>query len=62
MRKSESIIELKAAIRLIFEQVSSETIVSTMNNFEIRLEKFLLGKGVHIEELMFIIAHYVCFL
>ena len=35
--KHESIIKLKAVINLTFEQMSSEMIVSTMNNFEIRL-------------------------
>ena len=50
VKKYESIIELKTAISLAFEQVSSEMIVSTMKNFEIRLEKVLLRKGGHVEQ------------
>ena len=50
VKKYESIIELKTAISLAFEQVSSEMIVSTMKIFEIRLEKVLLRKGGHVEQ------------
>ena len=50
VKKYESIIELKTAISLAFEQVSSEMIVPTMKNFGIRLEKVLLRKGGHVEQ------------
>ena len=45
MKKYESIIELKTAISLAFEQVSSEMIVSTMENFEIAFEKVINKDG-----------------